>query len=48
VREVRLGGSYLPSVLMGLCLDFFEEATYNFPVKSKRDFNKEVLLSEST
>jgi hypothetical protein len=27
-----------------LGLDFFEETTYNFPVQSKRDFNKEVWL----
>jgi hypothetical protein len=25
--------------------DFFEEAGFNFPVQSKRDFNKEVRLT---
>jgi hypothetical protein len=45
VENVYDGGKLPPICFDGpLGLDFFEEATFNFPIQSKRDFNKEVRL----
>ena len=39
------GGKLTPMCFDGpLGPDFFEEAVFNFPVQSKKDFNKEVRL----
>jgi hypothetical protein len=45
MRDERMEGSYLQCVSMALLVQFFfEEAVFNFPVQSKKDFNKDVRL----
>jgi|SRR5688572_8511904 hypothetical protein len=45
-NERRKDGGKLPPMCFDgpLGPDFFEETVFNFPVQSKRDFNKEVRL----